>query len=766
MASFFEDFVRNDPLYSVRNVVKNNYENVFPLILDNIHQFGGGRIPSQIRNHYTLSKLRDQRSAKYCLTFTNWECKVRSLSHLSFEDLPRTISEILSAILDDVLKTVAPKDKVRIRLDSRYLDYVIWTPPIQRDQITVERIMLEVSRVLQSHDEFRLDDTFSLWVQHAAIPSGACSTIESAENRILCQKLQAKRCVISIRNRDEICLARALVVGRAFADGNKKLLRTMSNIKTLTHFTDRTKQTLQALELIKRADLSIRRYNIADLEAFHLALGQDYMIVVIGVEQLNSVIYATPWQEKRITLLYHSQHFDVLTSLPAWFERNMYCFHCLRCYDIRENHRCAYTCKQCLRQTCTDRVSVKKPIHCSACNRDFHGPDCFAAHKQLSQVQDPKLVGRNICQKMYVCSDCHRFVSTVKRDKDSKHRCGEIFCAICRIYCMPGEHTCYMKPHLITPKEMKDHQEARFLYLDFETYQNDEGLFVPNVAVLIDDENEVTIFPADTSTITGDIINDVCNFIFQPAHRGFFVLAHNFRGFDGYFILKWLTKNGIAPDVIMDGSKVLRLDVKEFGIKFRDTLSYVPLSLSNWATAFQVDQAKGMFPHPVNCKENWNRVITYPNRKEYGYTTMSKKSRKQFIKIYRRDRRKKRNQFNVNEELISYCIQDVRTLKSCAESLRLQFQELSGGLCIFSSALTIAGVCGFFWRSRILKEEEVELVHRPSRRTSSLKAQKWLHMMERKDDVLNMETEVHIGSYFVDGFDGASMTVYEFYGKR
>ncbi|GAV09138.1 hypothetical protein RvY_18732 [Ramazzottius varieornatus] len=115
----------------------------------------------------------------------------------------------------------------------------------------------------------------------------------------------------------------------------------------------------------------------------------------------------------------------------------------------------------------------------------------------------------------------------------------------------------------------------------------------------MDDQDTVTVFPIDKSHITGDIIDAVCNFIFQPAHRGFYVLAHNFRAFDGYFILKWLTKNGVVPDVILDGSKILRPDVKEFGIKFRDTLSYVPLSLSKWATTFQVDQAKGCFPHRI-----------------------------------------------------------------------------------------------------------------------------------------------------------------------
>lgn len=69
--------------------------------------------------------------------------------------------------------------------------------------------------------------------------------------------------------------------------------------------------------------------------------------------------------------------------------------------------------------------------------------------------------------------------------------------------------------------------------------------------------------PTDESYITGDIIDAVCNFIFQPAHRGFCALANSFRGFDKCFISKWSTKKGIVLDVIRDQSKILRLDVKD-----------------------------------------------------------------------------------------------------------------------------------------------------------------------------------------------------------
>ena len=348
---------------------------------NDVLQYGNG-IPTPIQRYYTLTKLRDQYSVKFSINFTNYECKVRSLAHISLRDLPVAIGMILSAILDEALNNVPPTDKVRIRLDSRHLDRPIWTPPIQRDQLTVDRIMLEVSRVLQSHEDFRLDDTFSLWVQHAAIPGGTCSTIDSKQNALLLRKLREKRCVTVIKNDDDICLARALVVVKALADKDEKLYATLRRQKKPTHHTDRTEQTRRALYMIKKAGLTVRRFTLADIQYFERVLSE-YMIVIVGVEQLNSVIYAGAYKEKKILLLLHSEHFDVLTSLPAWFEHNMYCFHCLQCYDRRESHRCLHTCKQCLKQDCPSLSSKQPSIHCENCNRNFKGNECFAAHKTV-----------------------------------------------------------------------------------------------------------------------------------------------------------------------------------------------------------------------------------------------------------------------------------------------------------------------------------------------------------------------------------------------
>ena len=55
--------------------------------------------------------------------------------------------------------------------------------------------------------------------------------------------------------------------------------------------------------------------------------------------------------------------------------------------------------------------------------------------------------------------------------------------------------------------------------------------------------------------------DEFCEWLFQEGNSSSVVLAHNFQGYDGYFILQYLHKNGLVPEVIMNGAKILTLNV-------------------------------------------------------------------------------------------------------------------------------------------------------------------------------------------------------------
>ena len=62
---------------------------------------------------------------------------------------------------------------------------------------------------------------------------------------------------------------------------------------------------------------------------------------------------------------------------------------------------------------------------------------------------------------------------------------------------------------------MKQHQNAKFLYFDLECYQDDKGVFVPNVAILQNEKGTEYRFPTDDSDLSCDVTDEFCSFLFD-----------------------------------------------------------------------------------------------------------------------------------------------------------------------------------------------------------------------------------------------------------
>lgn len=482
---------------------------------------GAEFIKLPIEQYFTLIATGERKSHLYGLTFTTWDCRVRGLARIPFIAITRAIYLILDAVLGKVLLKAKPNDPVRIRLYSRGLKHPIWIPPMPRSQLSVDRVMLHVEKVLQSNENFRIDQSFELFVQHAAIPNGGT---DNNIPKLLRAKLDNKRCVTQVRNNDEICLARAIVIAKALADGDRALYTKLHHTNRPTTLSDRTAQTKKAKALIALTGLPIRAYSLDDVAVFQSVL-PDYMILVVGITQLNSIIFSGPEKNKKIILLLHGGHYDVLTSLPAWFSRNHYCFTCHVGFDRRESHRCSITCKACLRQDCED--DRHSTISCSTCHRKFYGQECFDTHKRRPQGT----TGKSICDKFFICQSCLRFVSLASRNKQSPiHRCGERYCTSCCLHVMPEMHVCYLKQEILTNKKLTEFKNTHFLYFDLETYTQN-GRFIANYACIMNDAGEKWTFPADPADISEkDISTELCEFIFQEKHAGFIVIAHNLKG--------------------------------------------------------------------------------------------------------------------------------------------------------------------------------------------------------------------------------------------
>jgi hypothetical protein len=142
------------------------------------------------------------------------------------------------------------------------------------------------------------------------------------------------------------------------------------------------------------------------------------------------------------------------------------------------------------------------------------------------------------------------------------------------------------------------------------------------------------------------------------------VIAHNFKGYDGQFILNYLVHTAcIKPFVILNGSKILCLEVAR--IKFIDSYNFLPFLLAKMPSAFGLTELKkGYFPHFFNTAANQNYVGPYPAAHYYNPDDISVANRKAFYTWYAQQKNKT---FDFLKEFLAYCISDVDILRRCAQ---------------------------------------------------------------------------------------------------
>ena len=157
-----------------------------------------------------------------------------------------------------------------------------------------------------------------------------------------------KQCFIQINNDDDLCLYRALVVAKARLDKH-------SQWETIRK-GDKQRHTLQkklALQLKKDCGLEAQQgaSGIPELKKAQVipttnstvpiqntvpglitvqfqAFLTDYQIKVFSKDAFDALIYKGPDSENVLALYLNGEHYDVITSLPAFYGGEGYCHHC------------------------------------------------------------------------------------------------------------------------------------------------------------------------------------------------------------------------------------------------------------------------------------------------------------------------------------------------------------------------------------------------------------------------------------------------------
>jgi len=89
------------------------------------------------------------------------------------------------------------------------------------------------------------------------------------------------------------------------------------------------------------------------------------------------------------------------------------------------------------------------------------------------------------------------------------------------------------------------------------------------------------------------------------------VIAHNFQGYDGYFVIHEYHGRNQLIHQLRNGSKILQL--KHDSIRFIDSVNFIAGKLSNFTQTFGLTELKkGYFPHLFNLPENQEYVGEVP----------------------------------------------------------------------------------------------------------------------------------------------------------
>ena len=373
-----------------------------------------------------------------------------------------------------------------------------------------------------------------------------------------------------------------------------------------------------------------------------------------------------------------------LLGMPYWCDRckrglhkHPSKHHCQKkCYycnssDDHKNQRVAAIAYNQQNQTLLNFTPKEIPqlITCPDCNHNFVGDECFAYHKK-----------KGWCGFRWKCTDCSlSFIDNPKKKgvyyrSREDHICGEFYCKNCGQFDDASKHECYMKS--IVPKNFNE----KYLFADFECTQDKSDNYQHKVVMACTADYEGKFWP------THYTIGEWVDYLLTNDYGGYTVIFHNGKGYDFQFIMAELMtptstnascrQNVCILDPVLQGTKILTMTIKtgRKKIRFVDSLNFIPMPLSKFASTFGLKVQKGEFPHLFNTSENWTYVGNMP---DISYYPEKCQTSPEFIHWHTIQRRKHRNRWCMRDEMLKYCRADVDVLRLGCISFRSMVMRIT-----------------------------------------------------------------------------------------
>ena len=321
--------------------------------------------------------------------------------------------------------------------------------------------------------------------------------------------------------------------------------------------------------------------------------------------------------------------------------------------------------------------------------------------------------------------------------------------------------------------EEKDDKKPEMVFADVECQLDETNTFIP-ILICYAREQEDKIYHHWGENCLQEFLNTLLEWGTNEK-KPFHIFFHNMRGFDGVFIIKQLYDMNLKVEkVLSTGQKTLYFECGR--LKFKDSLSFLNMPLSNFTKTFGLTEIKkGWFPHRFNKPENFDYEGPIPELEYYEPKHMTTAKKKE-CEEWHRDQVLKGESWNMKKEMLSYCESDVQLLKEGCMKFVEDFTN-DAGFNPLTHCITIASACHYFWRNYQMEAKTIAvepITGWGGLKTSQSKvALEWLYVQDQKLGGNRIKHARNGGEHViwlregkvkVDGYDPMTKTVYEFHG--
>ena len=765
----YEKFIVKEVIDEMVNIIEND-ENNLPQIEYN-NQIGEG-LPNINFTWKEISKSAKVTSARFKRTTEKTTFLVEH-NFGAFSDLfliENNIDELFNEFMQKQLENASENDVISLNISHDNLNgKPIFVSPQYKRNFNKHSFFNAIYEISQSNETFLFNGKLSIDVNIMKQIQG--SGKRKMKIPITAEEsLQRKSSVITINNNDNGCFFHALAVCKGRYEISDKYLWQCMRRDT------RKIRTIEAMKLANNCGYNLNTsITCEDFPKIAVSLGEFQLIVIDSNNKTNRIFVGKVNKQQKLFVLFNEDdcHFDAITNINGFMGAHHYCAHCHKTYDHIYGHKCEFICDKCFQfPICNDTTKIM----CQLCNFEFNGEICYNNH----------LSGKNtVCRNIKKCLSCSMKYSL-------KHECDVKRCKNCGDNYKLEKHFCYLKTLNLEKLTKQDENNKIIISYDIECQQNisSDGSIVHTPDLLISMTVCDLCWDANSSQkllinceICGNFKNNfkekLCiklfgDYLYALAKKvasqnlNLFVFAHNAKGYDNHFILNDLFLRGFTDtSVIMNGTKVLKASAGN--VYFLDSLLMFQQPLASLPKAFGLDHLvkKGYFPHNFHNNVNYNYEGDLPDKEYFGTNYMKPAQLKDFELWYENMKMKLTTtnaKYNLIFEMDKYCENDVLILLNCIQEFRKTFKSVTS-IDPITRCFTLASMGLEIFKAKIMPENKIGVTPIKGYRTGhySRIGNCWIDYMQKLLDC-EIDREVPIDNYIVDGYNKDTNTVFEYNG--